>query len=308
MENSPYRPTKDFLPSKKILVLITVLIIIGLASIFIPKLITGFSRHATPAQQNTLIVTAPVGNPLTRDSNGNGVPDWEEVAAGLDPYEKNAVSPDSLPATTDVSDSSKLSYTIFEDIVQQTNQSGNFDGPTISNASQQEFLNYFKSLAPAEYYSTQNISVVQSTPAVDQTYKETITAIGGVELFNKTFQKDLTSFLNGGAFANSIKNKITQIETLLPKMAAVPIPSGIADDQIATFNALDGFDKVLQNYDITNTDPLYQFANETLIKMYEWAIIKHSVAVLAYYRDPSAAGAAAAVETLQTSFAQNQLP
>lgn len=260
-------------------------------------------------------ITVLSGNPIARDSDNDGVMDWQEIAANLDPYDPETATgtPDreayraaaanldpQAAASWDLSsDTDKISYTIFDKVVSQTNESGNID-TAVQVASAQELYNYIASLAPAERYTAANVPGVAATSDQEQAYKKTIASIGSVSIFDNAFQASLSSYLTNGSDQAVIAKKVAAIKSALEKMRAVPVPESIRADQIANFNALDGFAQVIAGYDPQRaTDPIYQFAHATLLKMYEWAMINHSAAILNHYGDPQGQVINAAIKAVR---------
>lgn len=293
---------KNFLPSRRILILL-IIVLLGVCGIaFGPRLIARMRGPIANGNGTTPTVIADPGNPIVRDSDHDGVMDWQEIAANLDPYNPETIqgTPDSsvyhaatagLDPETAVSwetssDTDKISYTIFDKIVSETNQSGNID-TAMQAASAEELLRYIQGIAPAERFTVDSLQSVPATPESERAYKESIKKSGAVSIFDAGFQKSLNNYLTQGSDGQIIAKKVAEIAKQLSVVATISVPDSIIQDQVANLNALDGFGKVLSAYQPAKSgDPIYQFATITLIKMYEWAMIKHSAAILNHYGDP----------------------
>ena len=291
-----------YLPSKKILIALGAIVVIVALYIGVPRVIATM-RHKSVAKTPTItassaVIVTPVGDPVTRDTLNDGIPDWEKIAVGLNPSDPKSTAefknfsttsdPATLKQIKSSTDTDKVSYTIFNNIKNAANQSGALSDSVVTDQTNQELSNYAASLAPADIYTTSSLKTVDDSPANQAAYKQQINAIGSVDLFNASFQKDLALFLSKGSNNSKIDPVISKIQSVIPKIASVPTPAGIVAAQVGNLNAMNGFVTILKTYDTTNTDPLYQFTHESLIQMYETQIIKNSATILVYYNDPRA--------------------
>ena len=327
-DSSPYHTGfSKYLPSKKIWIALLVIAIIVALYFVVPRVIA-MTRHSAKtvpsvSAQSDIIPVATTGDPITRDTLDDGIPDWEKIAVGLNPSDPQSTTEfKNFSATTDPAtlsqlqnstDTDKVSYTIFNNILNSANQTGSLPDSTVTDETNQELTNYVASITPAQQYDDTSLQTVPDTAANQAAYKKQIDSIESMDLFSKTFQSELSDYLSTGAQGTPVLAIAAQIQTALPQLKALPVPAGIIDYQIQTMNALDGFSKVISAYDPTNTDPLYQFANMTLVQTYQYAIIKNSAAILDYYNDPQGAAldkiiaaAQTAADTQQSSLSTSQ--
>lgn len=292
---------KNYLPSKKIGFLVLGIIGIGLI-ITLPKIILQAkqSRVSPSAPTPTTIV---VGDPTTRDSDGDGIYDWQEIAIGLDPTISETVTgvadtisfenlTEQLSSTTrnlfeNTPDSTKLSYTIYKNATLQSNGTSITD-EALANSFKQELTNYIVSLAPEEKYTPTNLPRKPSTPEYDAEYLATTKTFPLIDLFSPTTQRLINDYLTTGANKPAITKKIQEIRSTLALFEKIPVPESIFEEQRGVFNALYAIATLLENYDPTSTDGAYLTGYNTLIQSYQMSIIKNTTAVLTYYKDPRA--------------------
>ena len=272
------------------------------AYVGVPKIITYYHAQKNPVtapSTASVISVNPTGNPTTRDTLNDGIPDWEKIAVGLNPSDPKSTAAftklsqtagtDTMAQVANTNDTNKVAYTLFNNLVTVSNQNGTLDDATVADQTNQELTNYVTSLAPADVYTDASLQSVSDSVENQQSYKKSIQSLGPIDLFSPSFQATLADYLTTGNSSKSVTNVVSNIQTLVTKMQTVPTPSGILDYQVGNMNALNNFAKVLSSYDTTNKDPLYQYANMSLLQMYEASLVSNSASILTYYKDPKAA-------------------
>jgi len=290
-----------YLPSKKIWITLIVIAVGVGAYVGIPQLINYYHLRANPPAPKTVSIESvvPVGNPTTRDTLQDGIPDWEKIAVGLNPSDPSstaaftkisqAAGADTMNQLATTNDTDKVAYTLFNNIVNVSNQGGTVDDTTVTDQTNQELTNYISAITPAEIYTDASLQAVPDTSENQQAYKKSMQALDPVDIFDTSFQADLAAYLSAGTPEKSVTDMMARIQDLLGKMQTIPTPQGIVTYQVGNMNALDSFVKIVNAYDTTNQDPLYQYANMSLLQMYEASIISNSASILDYYKDPKAA-------------------
>jgi hypothetical protein len=291
---------KHYLPSKYIVgLLVVVIAIIGMVAWrSLPH------KKAPVPEQVTPVVTA-TGNPVDRDTDRDGVLDWQEIATGTDPYKpettegtpdalafsnfKNSLDSDKATVFDQIKDTDKVSYTIFNSLQKRTAASETIDDAAFQGVVWDEFANYFKGLAPTDQYTNASFSVVASTSENDAAFRKALEKNGQVKLITEQNQSAIFTYLKDGSGKKQVFALLDDIDAKIKTAALLQIPSGLAAIHLKTLNDLAAISKLLRGYDPENTDSLYRYAHQVLIQMYEWDIVQQNIAFLDYYKDPQAA-------------------
>lgn len=279
-----YRLQK-YLPSKKIRIVILILVIIGIGYLIIPSLvkkITSLHRANNPATILTLGV-APAGDPTMRDTSGNGIPDWEEAALGIDPYsgspEANAALFEKLKTsmgqakfeslTSQTTDSSKVGLVIYGDLTANAATASGTTSNTVVGVTQAEVQNYINAnKLKNKTYTAADLTIIDNSSASVQSYYKAQQALGG-NIIDKDFVTHLTNYIQGKESKDVyVTSKVATINALAQKILTIPTPSTAVSIELAGANALSGIAQTIDNYDPTNTDSLAQFGTIALIKQY----------------------------------------
>lgn len=311
MDHQPPVSYKNFLPSKRLVIIMTVLIIGVVIITVTPILIRRYKESQQPQPPAVLELTTLTGDPTTRDSDRDGIYDWQEIAVGLNPaaaettpgvsdeisfetITKN-LSPETQELFKTSSDSTIISYTIYKNAL-ALSSGGAIDDEALSEAAQQEFRNYMLSLAPSEKYSPDDLVRIPSTPENDADYLTKTKSIPPIDLFSPRVQKTILEYINQGSNKQLITQKISEIRTTLSKFEKIPIPESVFKAQRETFNALYAISVLLETYNPTDADGVYIIGYDALLRSYQMTIIKNTTAVLNYYKDPQAVPIAQALQ------------
>ena len=292
------------MPSKRLVVIMTILIIGVVLITVAPILIRRYKESRQHQPSAVLELTTLIGDPTTRDSDRDGIYDWQEIAVGLNPttaetslgvsdktsfetITKN-LSPETQELFKTSSDSTIISYTIYKNAL-ALSSSGAIDDKALSEAAQQEFKNYILSLAPSEKYSPDTLVRIPSTPENDTDYLTKTKSIPLIDLFSSQAQKIILEYINQGSNKELVVQKISDIRTTLSIFEKIPIPESIFEAQRETFNALYAISILLETFNPTDADELYVIGYDALLRSYQMTIIKNTFAILNYYKDPRAA-------------------
>lgn len=278
---------KNYLPSKKIQLVIAILLGILAAYFLVPKLYTLIKEVSIPkVPTSNLSVTLPTGDPTTRDSDGDGVLDWQEIAVGLDP--QNPVTKNGTPdmqtfetlkaqvgvalfanEEAQVTDTDKVSLTIYDTLAKDSIENNGIAIDTTQAVTGQELINYITAQrARIKTFSQKDLSVVQGTMENNEAYAKAMKPILADTPETKNAPKLIAAYLDGTAdrskilpFVNALKKKITPLQT-------VPVPSSAASIHLEILNAFQGIAQVLDEYDHTNTDPTSKISATSLVQDY----------------------------------------
>lgn len=303
MDHQPPVSYKNFLPSKRLVIIMTVLIIGVVIITVAPILIRRYKESQQPQPPAVLELTTLTGDPTTRDSDRDGIYDWQEIAVGLNPaaaettpgvsdeisFETitNNLSPETQELFKTSSDSTIISYTIYKNAL-ALSSGGAIDDESLSEAAQQELRNYMLSFVPSEKYTSTNLPRKPSTPEYDAEYLAITKKLPTVDLFSLTTQQLIGSYVTTGANKSDIVKKIDEIRSVLALFEKIPVPESIFEEQREVLNALHAIATLLENYDPTNTDDVYSISYKTLLQSYQVTLIKKTISVFTYYKDSRA--------------------
>jgi hypothetical protein len=300
MESVQSTSWKRYLPSKRIAALLVVVAAIIGAVVWqsMPH-----KKIADP-QQVTPTVTA-TGNPVNRDTDRDGVLDWQEIATGTDPYKtettdgtpdalafsnfKSTLDPEKATVFEQMQDTDKVSYTIFNSLQKRTATSETIDDAAFQGVVWDELLNYFKGLAPTSAYTTASFSVVASTPEADAAFRTALEKNGQVKLITESSQTAIFNYLKDGSNKKQVFALLDDVDAKVRAAASLQVPSSLVAVHTQTLNDLAAVSKLLRAYDPQSEDALYRYAVQVLLQSYEWDIVQQNIAFLDYYKDPLAA-------------------
>ena len=191
---------QKYLPSKKfITTILSLILIIGLVfGLFygIKGIISLIKNHKIGGEKKEVGVT--VEEIIQKDSNKNGIADWEEYLWGLDPTkngqsnkefilakkktleENGIISTDSEPLT----DSDMLSQEFFATII-TLQQTGDLDEETMQSVSE-AFGKNIEIIPIADTYTRETLTIVDDSANTKATYYDALT-----KLINKYSDSDI---------------------------------------------------------------------------------------------------------------------
>lgn len=263
---------REYLPSKKFITVILFVVIVISLFFAVKGLITFIGNRKNKTNSPSKVTV--IGDLIQKDSNKNGIPDWEEYLWGLDPSKtgpenkeyilskKNSLmkngemtNPDESKA---VSDNEMLSQEFFAAII-SLQQSGQLDETSMKAISEAVGKN------------------VEATPIPDIYTDNMLTLKGDSALNRDTYYKDLSNLVKKYKDAD-IGNELTFIiqglsnndpqalyaaQTVADayisfgsELIKIPVPRGLYKDHLSAAN---NYEKVGQSIkDLTKilTDPL----------------------------------------------------
>ncbi len=241
---------KNYLPSKKIQYVILAIIIAALLFWIIPKMKSYYQDHRasfsiTGKPPEPLVSTTPAPTLFDKDTDGDGVPDWQENLFGFDPNKKDSDGDginDSLPMVDGKSITDQINipttdklmlavYAKFKDTptdqikpeeVQQV-----ISDEVLANAASVE--------AGFKKYKAVDINLVDSDTAsiiaYNQTISELLNTIPDPVVFAKNIQDKI---LRGSGDA---KSEINFMNVTITKLLTVPVPTTASDLHLSLINA-----------------------------------------------------------------------
>lgn len=280
------RSLKDFLPSKKIQIILGIFIIAIAAYFLIPRIIAQIQNKKNPSVPLTnLALTNLKGDPTTRDSDGDGVADWREIAVGLDPYikETNKGVPDGeafetfksslgeeffAEAEMNATDTDKISLTLSNDITQNI-KSGGASSTSISEVTANEVLNYINSQKQNfTQFSVNDLEVVESTLATNQAYALAMQNLLRDDATTKNFASDIKSYLDGTGSEVVVKKHLASIAKTITAFKTTPVPNAATTLHLPILNSAQGIYQTIQLIDPNNKDETQRLGVSALLQDY----------------------------------------
>jgi hypothetical protein len=246
--------SKNFLPSKKFIT--SVLVILVIIGIFfaIRGLFSLLFKKGSGDQSNNSKVEMTVGTIIQKDSNKNGIPDWEEYLWGLDPYkngpenkefilskkrilEKSGIiSPYNESAS--ITQNELLSRQFFATII-SLQQTGNFNEETIMSISENIGQNIIPESIPDIY--TKNMLIISSDSKESNIeYQDSLTDI--IENYSDSdLGEELTLIVQGLNLNDpqALYSAITvsnSYESLAEELISIKVPQSIANTHLSLAN------------------------------------------------------------------------
>lgn len=278
-----YLVIKIFLVKHKRILSITLAVLL-LVALFLIKNTTLFQNKKTTnevAQTNGLIYgDMTVGDLVNKDTDGDGIPDWEEPLYGLDPTKKETVpgTPDSTTInklkgeqglsldttktqnTENLTETEKFSRELFSTVTALT-QNGAMDQTTVDQISG-SLSERIKNSTPRKIYTMADIKIIADNTALSvQKYKNTLISI--YKKYPPVAQVDdvLTKFVGDGTTVNEsalaeLTPIIKQMQKFVEAWAKTAVPVQLAQQHLDVIN---GFERIIENINdmqFYNSDPI----------------------------------------------------
>lgn len=259
LSTPPQHPWEKYLPSRRIRLVILVLVI-GLIGYGLWKPVSRivksfFSKDVSV--MDSLLPTPVTEQPVTqlsidKDTDGDGLADWQETLIGTDPEIPNSESeiPKELreiiteKAAAVVTPEDKLALSIYQRLLSEP--VGDDINQAIQAATTKEMLDLANSLEKkAPLYSYDDLILVEVTPETKNSYKKQITVLQkNLEIPAETFQSIYNYLLHGEktitetTFQVSLGQRVT-------KMLEVEVPLIFAEQHLNGLNALSRINSLL---------------------------------------------------------------
>ncbi|MDB5188689.1 MAG: hypothetical protein JWM92_287 [Candidatus Nomurabacteria bacterium] len=208
--------------------------------------------HKKPVAKAPVVV----GDLIAKDSNGNGIPDWEEKLWGLDPTvlytdgksnveiinEKKAAA-----GITDDSNTGPLNQTdqIAQSLFSLTSAVGQSDTPNPDSTIQSAAANLGASVqihAVDDHYSLKNIQTVKTTAQSLRTYQKSLTAVLATYNSNTADINVVVQALQTGDFSSlpQLADTAVTYRNFAQTISHIPVPVGAAQFQLDIMNGFYG--------------------------------------------------------------------
>ncbi len=243
-----HRPSKQFLIRGGIAIGI-VAIVLAVQTNWFQKLFTKNPNEASI--ENTLTV----GDVIDKDSNSNGIPDWEEKLWGLDPSvlytngvpnnqiiedKKRALGVDGTVDESTLNETDRLSRELYT-LATALGQSGEVDSATLEQIAA-TFGSSIDTERVENQYSVKDIQTIKTTTQSLATYTATLQKI--LDRYDQN-QADIDVVIialetgDESGLADLDKTQV-QYRAMARELKAVPVPIGIAGYHLGMINGIHG--------------------------------------------------------------------
>jgi hypothetical protein len=192
--------SRNYLPSKKFLTNVLVIIVLIVLFITIKQVILYFKSKKSNNNGNAALVQTTISSFAQKDSNSNGIPDWEEYLWGLDPAKNGPENKEFIDAkkkqlaqsgiisnnddSKTISDNELLSQQFFATIV-SLQQTGQLDEASIKSVSDAIGKN-IEAIPIPDTYTSNMLTVVSDTIMANDAYQTALS-----DLANKYSGSDI---------------------------------------------------------------------------------------------------------------------
>lgn len=244
-----YKPSRQFLLRGSIATGTIILILIFQTQWF---------AHLFVKKEKASLIQTPetVGGLITKDTNGNGIPDWEEKLWGLNPavLYTNGISNKQIieerKKTLGISETKNAPLNETDLLAQQLfSITGALDASGQSaetlNTIGADLGNSIKVKPVSNTYTSSNIKTVQTTTASLKTYYDAVTKVVSTYKTEVSSIDILVSSLETGDFSriDDIKKTAALYLDFSKKLQKIPVPIGIAEYHLSLMNGFAGMAK-----------------------------------------------------------------
>lgn len=287
MEYNTPSSYKNYLPSKKIQIIIGILLLIGIGYFTLPSLVTLIKKTTLDTKTKpSLIVGLPTGDPTTRDTDRDGVPDWQEIAIGLD-----SNNPQTKPGAPDlttfetiknqvgesafnleaskVTDTDKVSLTIYDTLEKDSTKNNGISVASTQSITSQELYNYIQARKNTiSQLTPKDLNLVESTLESNKSYYQEIKAILANSKETNSAPKQISAYIDGTIKKESLTPIINQLDISIKKLKQTAVPIPAAQTHLALLNSMQGVYQIITTLDSNNSDEIYKLSNSSLVQDY----------------------------------------
>ncbi len=206
---------QEYLPSKQFTARVIMVAILLLLALGVYKISSFFKARLGQKSQTALIVKSDV---IQKDSNGNGIPDWEESLWGLDPKvdgvankefimaKRETLAKENIVSNNDnqpLPENEILSREFFA-IIMSLQESGNLDETSMKSVAD-TIGEKITAVPIKDIYTKDMLSTIKSNPATTSAYYDEL-----LKLMNTSEEKDIgkeLTFISVG-LTNSDQNAL----------------------------------------------------------------------------------------------------
>ena len=303
MEYNTPSSYKNYLPSKKIRIIIAILVLVGIGYFIIPIITQSLKKekvHEVPP--TNLVISTPIGDPTTRDTDGDGVPDWQEIAIGLDPNKpqtkpgvpdmtayqniKSAVGNNTFDLEAGkVTDTDKVSLTIYDALASDSKKNNGVSVAATQSVTGQELYNYIAAQKKLiTVYTDKDIHTIDVTLESNKDYASKMKILLADTAETKKYPSIINTYLDTDNTGDktTITPVLAYFEKIIASLKTIPVPTAAVSTHLDILNAVQGVYQVVKTYNPTDTDPTSQVSAVSLAQDYLISLSK-SLGMLSVY-------------------------
>jgi hypothetical protein len=260
----------NYLPSKQFISRVATLAVILLLAFCIYRIFIFFKHRSGESGTTALIIKPDV---IQKDSNNNGIPDWEESLWGLDPFgdgssnkefilakretlaKENNLNPDT---NQPLSENETLSREFFS-IIMSLQQSGNLDDSSIQSVG--DTIGEKITATPiADVYTKATVLEVKNNPANINTYHNALSSLMN-RYVDKEIGKELTFISVGlstndpGAFKEAL-SVASLYKSFGKELMRIQVPSTLSGAHLSLANNYEKVGQSVEGMSVMLEDPI----------------------------------------------------
>lgn len=261
---------KNYLPSREFIYRTVALTIILLLSFCVYKIVIFFKNRADNKSATALIIKPDV---IQKDSNNNGIPDWEESLWGLDPFSNGSSNKEFILAKREtlarennltpntnqsLSENETLSREFFS-IIMSLQQSGNLDETSMQSVG--DTIGEKITATPiADIYTSTALLQVKNNPANIDSYRQSMSNLM-TKYANKDIGKELT-FISVGLSTNDpgalveAGNVASSYESFSKDLMKIQVPNTLSATHLSLANDYGKVAKSVEGMSQMLADPI----------------------------------------------------
>lgn len=281
---------KKYLPSKKFISSLLIVIIIVVVVLIVKSSVSLFKKHN--GADNTIGLTeVTVGGVIQKDSNGNGIADWEEYLWGLNPNKngesnkefilskKKALSQSGIISNSDnqetITDNELLSREFFATIV-SLQQTGNLNEESIKSVSDAIGQKIEADTIP-DIYTKSMLTIESDTPENRLNYLSYFIALA-MKYQDMDVGRELTLISQG--LGNNDPQALYAVNTIAKayrsfgnELIKLPVPSNASNIVLNLANNYEKTAQSIENLTQILADPLIGMKGILNYKKYNDALV-----------------------------------
>ncbi len=267
-------PWEQYLPSKHIrIILLLIVVLLILYALKNPVMALFRNVFMKAADTIVTIPTPQIEQEATilstdKDTDGDGLADWQEVLIGTDPNVAN--SQEEIPASVRdlvinttkgvITTEDKLALNVYHRL--QTDPKGTNITEAIQAATTKEILDLANSIdTQLTTYTYDDLDLVGDIDSTRNTYKNTMTTFNSTLRLNEDLIKVIYNALFTGERSVSISTFQVSLKQATIRLLAMPVPLRLADQHLALVNAVTHINEILGSKEANSSDSSMLYAS-----------------------------------------------
>lgn len=264
-------PWEKYLPSKRIRIIIILIIILAVLYALKNPLMSLFQKGYSKSVDTVVSIPLPQTEQqkttlsIDKDTDADGLPDWQEILIGTDP--NSATPADQVPkeikelvATAEksiITEDDKLALNVYNRLA--TDPKGTNILEAVQAATAKEVLDLANSIDKnLTTYSVNDINLVDDVDFNQETYASQLKKIKSDVTPSENVQKKIYELLTTGKTDIAITTYQIKLQTNIKKVLELPVSVRTTDIHLATLNALVHINDIIsKNYSSVDSTNLY---------------------------------------------------